>query len=74
MCMRARVLTSMCSGGGENHSRKKPDILASTSCKKLKFYKPAPQQAQCWEKFDLWEGGHSVKTKGRVQRMQVAVG
>lgn len=46
-------------------------VLLQLSCKKSKFYVPAPQQGQCWEQFELWEGGHSVKTKRKVQRMQV---
>lgn len=47
----------------KQHSRKRPNILASTTCKEDKFYIPANQQDQCWEKFDLCEGSHSVKTK-----------
>ena len=47
----------------KKHSRKRPNILASTTCKEDKFYIPANQQDQCWEKFDLCEGSHSVKTK-----------
>lgn len=50
-------------GGGGNHSRKRPNILASITCEEVKFYIPANQQDQCWEKFDLCEGSHSVKTK-----------
>lgn len=48
---------------GKNTQKKRPNILASTTCKKDKFYIPANQQDQCWEKFDLCEGSHSVKTK-----------
>lgn len=48
---------------GKKHSGKRPDILASTTCKESKFYIPVNQQDQCWEKFDLCEGSHSMKTK-----------
>lgn len=47
----------------KRNSWKRPDILASTTCKEYKYYIPANQQDQCWEKFDLCESSHSVKTK-----------
>lgn len=62
-----KVIYVSLGGKKTKHSRKRPDILASTTCKKGKFYIPANQQTsrtnQCWEKFDLCEGSHSVKTK-----------
>lgn len=68
LCLKSPVIHSnytvtYVSLGGKKHSRKRPNILASTTCKEDKFYIPANQQDQCWEKFDLCEGSHSVKTK-----------